>query len=69
MFFDKNDEKGIEPGTGDKVAWFFKADGGVWGGTNNWHNTNWSEGNKVGNLSPDELVGKLGSNEWHVEAG
>lgn len=53
----------------DHAGLNFKADGGVWGGTNNWHNKNWSEGNKVGNLSPDELVGKLGSNEWHVEAG
>ena len=53
----------------DHAGLNFKADGGVWGGTNNWHNKNWSEGNKVGNLSPDELVGKLGSNEWHIEAG
>jgi len=29
VFFDENDAKGIEPGTGDQVAWFFKAEGGV----------------------------------------
>lgn len=47
----------------------FKSDGGVWAGTNNWHHKNWSVGHKVGDLSPGELVGKLGSNQWQIQEG
>lgn len=47
----------------------FKNGGNVWVGTNNWHYKNWSEGNKVGDLSPEELVGQLGSSQWQIQNG
>ena len=53
----------------DHTGLDFKNGGGVWGGTNNWHNKNWSEGNKVGDLSPEELVGKLDSSQWQILEG
>ena len=53
----------------DHTGLNFKNGGDVWAGTNNWHYKNWSEGNRVGNLSPEELVGKLGRGQWQIQEG
>ncbi|MBP5375524.1 MAG: hypothetical protein J6Y38_04235 [Bacteroidaceae bacterium] len=53
----------------DHVGLDYKSGGIVWAGTNNWHYKNWSEGNKVSDLTPGDLVSKLGSSQWQIEAG
>ncbi len=53
----------------DHAGLNYKDGGTVWGGTNNWHYKSWSEGNRIGELSPDELVTQLGSSQWYIEAG
>ena len=53
----------------DHAGLNYKNGGSVWAGTNNWHNKNWSEGNKVGDLSPEGIVDKLGSSEWQIQEG
>ncbi len=53
----------------DHTGLNFKAGGGAWSGTNNWHHKTWGEGNRVGNLSPEELVAKLGSSQWQMHEG
>ena len=53
----------------DHAGLNYKEGGGTWAGTNNWHYKSWNEGSKAGDLSLDELVGKLDGTQWQIEAG